>query len=66
MGRIKTSLIKNIGEKLYREHKEEFSTDFEKNKEVVKKYVEIPSKKIRNIVAGYITRLKKLESESAS
>jgi len=64
MGRIKTTMIKNIGEKLYREHKDEFTTDFEKNKEIVKKYVDIPSKKLRNIVAGYITRLKKREEAS--
>jgi len=65
MGRIKTIMVKNIGEKLYREHKEEFTTDFEKNKEIVKKYVDIPSKKLRNIVAGYITRLKKMEKSWA-
>jgi small subunit ribosomal protein S17e len=64
MGRIKTTMIKNIGEKLYKEHKDEFTTDFEKNKEIVKKYVGIPSKKLRNIVAGYITRLKKQETKS--
>jgi small subunit ribosomal protein S17e len=64
MGRIKTTMIKNIGEKLYREHKDEFTTDFEKNKEIVKKYVDIPSKKLRNIVAGYITRLKRQDAES--
>ena len=64
MGRIKTTMIKNIGEKLYREHKDEFTTDFEKNKEIVKKYVGIPSKKLRNILAGYITRLKRREAAS--
>ena len=64
MGRVKTIMVKNIGKKLYKEHKEEFTTDFEKNKEIVKKYVDIPSKKLRNIVAGYITRLKKLEANA--
>jgi hypothetical protein len=28
MGRIKTTMIKNIGEKLYKEHKNEFTTGF--------------------------------------
>lgn len=56
-------MVKIIGEKLYREHKDEFTTDFEKNKEIVKKYVDIPSKKLRNVVAGYVTRLKKRELE---
>jgi len=59
MGRIKTLLIKNIAEKLFEEHAAEFTTSFEKNKELVKKYVDIKSKKLRNAVAGYVTRLKK-------
>jgi len=59
MGRIKTLLVKNIAEKLFEEHGSEFTTDFEKNKELVKKYVDIKSKKLRNVVAGYITRLKR-------
>ena len=59
MGRIKTLLVKNIAEKLFEEHGQEFTTDFEKNKELVKKYVDIKSKKLRNVVAGYITRLKR-------
>jgi small subunit ribosomal protein S17e len=63
MGRVKTRMVKIIGEKLYREHKDEFTTEFEKNKEIVKKYVDIPSKKLRNVVAGYVTRLKKRELE---
>jgi len=63
MGRIKTLMIKNIAERLFREHGEEFTTDFDKNKELVKKYVDIPSKKLRNTVAGYITRLKRREIE---
>ncbi|MEM5815007.1 MAG: 30S ribosomal protein S17e [Candidatus Aenigmatarchaeota archaeon] len=63
MGRIKTLMIKNIGEKLYEKYKDEFTNDFNKNKEIVKKYANIPSRKLRNVVAGYITRLKKRESK---
>jgi len=61
MGRIKTLLVKNIAEKIFEEHKDEFTEDFYKNKELVKKYVDIKSKKLTNIVAGYITRLKSRE-----
>ena len=61
MGRIKTILIKNIAEKLFEDHDLEFTTDFTKNKEIVKRYVDIKSKKLRNTVAGYITRLKRRE-----
>ncbi|HLC66698.1 MAG TPA: 30S ribosomal protein S17e [Candidatus Nanoarchaeia archaeon] len=63
MGRIKTQLIKRITGQLLRAHGEEFSPDFEKNKLVIPKYVELPSKKIRNTIAGYLSRIKKMGYE---
>ncbi len=59
MGRIKTSFIKNLALDLYEKHTDKFTTEFSKNKEIVKELVDIKSKKIRNVVAGYITKLKK-------
>lgn len=59
MGRIKTSFIKHIARDLLEKYPEKFTADFEKNKEVVKQLVEIKSKRIRNIVAGYLTSLKR-------
>ena len=40
-------------------HGSKIDTDFDKNKEVVSSAADIPSKKLRNIIAGYATRLKK-------
>jgi small subunit ribosomal protein S17e len=62
MGRIKTSFIKNIAIELYEKYKERFTTDFSKNKEVVKQVIELKSKKLRNVIAGYITALKRREA----
>ncbi|MBN1377223.1 30S ribosomal protein S17e [Candidatus Woesearchaeota archaeon] len=59
MGRIKTQLIKRVTKELFSSHKDEFSNDFEENKKLVEKFADVPSKKLRNIIAGYITRLKK-------
>ena len=59
MGRIKTQLIKRITLKLYEEHQDEFHTSFEENKAIVEGLVDSPSKKFRNLIAGYITRLKR-------
>jgi len=59
MGRIKTLLVKRITKKLISEYGDEFSTDYSKNKSIVSKFTNISSKKIRNIVAGYATRLVK-------
>ena len=41
------------------EHGDKFDTEFAKNKEIVTKNANITSKKLRNIIAGYATRLKK-------
>jgi len=59
VGRIRTSFIKKVARELYEKHKEKFSDDFEKNKKIVEELAEIKSKKVRNVVAGYITKLMK-------
>lgn len=56
MGRIKTQQIKSAGNQLFADHGDKFSGDFEQNKVVVRQVAEIHSKKIRNILAGYLTR----------
>lgn len=61
MGNIKTSFVKRVGKTIYDKHKEKFTTDYSKNKDIIKQLGNIPSKKMRNIVAGYITSLKKQE-----
>ncbi len=58
MGKIKGKLIKRTSENLLKEGIE-FSEDFEQNKKVLGD--EMPSKKIRNQMAGYLARLKKAE-----
>ena len=59
MGRIKTRVLKSITKEIMEKYGEKFDTDFEKNKVLVAEAADIPSKKLRNIVAGYATRLKK-------
>lgn len=63
MGRIKTRLVKSITKELFEKHGDEITTDFDKNKEVVSKRLDASSKKIRNIIAGYSTRLKKTQDK---
>jgi len=59
MGRIKTTLIKRTGKRLAEENIDKFSKDFKENKKKVGEFVKIPSKKLRNVVAGYMVRLTK-------
>ena len=58
MGKIKTRLIKRTAETLMKEDLG-FSEDFEKNKRILGR--EMPSKKVRNQIAGYIARVKEME-----
>ncbi len=61
MGRIKTSMIKSITFKLYNNNRDKFKDKFEDNKEILKDLIKTESKKLRNIIAGYLTRLVKQE-----
>lgn len=62
MGRIKTKLVKRKVKELIGAHGDEFTEDFEENKKLAEKFMEFPSQKIRNIIAGYVTRLKRKEA----
>ena len=59
MGRIKTMLIKRTTEELMEKEGQDFTTDFGQNKKILDNKLKISSKKMRNVIAGYATRLKK-------
>ena len=58
MGKIKSKMVKRSAERLIKEGVK-FYGDFEKNKKILGNTM--PSKKIRNQMAGYLSRLKKRE-----
>ncbi|MBU1975871.1 MAG: 30S ribosomal protein S17e [Nanoarchaeota archaeon] len=62
MGRIKTKLIKSLTFQLMEVYGDKFTTDFDKNKEILHGKTDMNSKKMRNTVAGYLTRLKKAQN----
>ena len=59
MGRIKTQLIKRLTFELAKNYSDRLTKEFEPNKKVVEELLTESSKKIRNAVAGYLTRLMK-------
>ena len=63
MGRIKLQLTKRTTRKLMEKHKEEFKENFEENKKKVNEFTSVSNKKLRNTVAGYITKLMKKKEE---
>ncbi len=61
MGRIKSKLVKRTSHALLKEENK-FTDNFEENKKLLQG--SILSKKIRNQIAGYITRVKKKKTNS--
>ncbi|MEL9940327.1 MAG: 30S ribosomal protein S17e [Ignisphaera sp.] len=61
MGKVRISVVKRTARKLLQQYGNEFGENFQHNKEVVKKLINTPSKKLRNQIAGYITHLIKVE-----
>ena len=56
MGRIKSKLVKRTSRQLIQKSDETFKKTFEENKKILGRT--LPSKKIRNKIAGYIARIK--------
>lgn len=61
MGKIKSKMVRRSSASMIKEGIN-FSESFEKNKEILGNNT-MPSKKIRNRIAGFLTRLKKQEAE---
>jgi len=62
MGRIKTAEIKIAGRNLVHAHPDSFTVDFERNKAVLNEIkIHIESKRSRNQLAGYITRMMRIK-----
>lgn len=60
MGKVRISIIKRTARELLQKYPDLFTRDFEHNKQVVKKLLDVDSKKLRNKIAGYITHLVKI------
>ena len=56
MGKARATKKKRIADLLLEKHPNVFTVNFEENKRLVSELLDIPSKQLRNDVAGYITR----------
>ncbi len=59
MGNIRPTYIKRIAIELVRKYNDEFSEDFEHNKEKVNELTDVKSTMFRNRIAGYVTTYRK-------
>ena len=64
MGRVRTTFIKRKSLELFSQRKDKFTNNFEKNKKVLDEVVDIPSKQLRNKIAGSIVHLVKQSKET--
>ncbi len=54
---------RRLSEELLQRHPEAFGTDFEENKKALEEMALIPSKRLRNRIAGYIAKSHKQGAE---
>ncbi|AEA13041.1 ribosomal protein S17 [Thermoproteus uzoniensis 768-20] len=64
MGRVKPRYIKSLAAKLLEMYPDKFTDSFEENKKAVAELADLQSKRVRNRVAGYITRIVKARKMS--
>jgi small subunit ribosomal protein S17e len=55
MGAIRPTLVKTVARTVYEKYEPYLDKDFNHNKEVIDKVLPDASKKLRNLVAGYVT-----------
>jgi small subunit ribosomal protein S17e len=63
LGKVRTETVKRVSRELLKRFPERFSGDFESDKQAVNELVSTQSRRLRNRIAGYVTRLKVVEAE---
>lgn len=66
MGKVKTEQIKRVANELMERFPKEFSNNFDENKHAVDALTRGTTTKVRNQIAGYITRTISQETPLAS
>jgi len=61
LGKVRTEIVKRVSLELVDKYPRSFTTDFEQNKQFLNEIGLGVSKKLRNRIAGYITRIVKFE-----
>eukprot|EP01066_Platyproteum_vivax_P012152 Platyproteum_vivax@DN551_c0_g1_i1.p1 len=57
MGRVRTKTVKRVARTLIEKYYAKLSMDFQMNKKVAEEAAIIPSKRLRNKIAGFLTHL---------
>jgi len=66
LGKVRTETVKRAARELIERFPNKFTSEYEANKASVNQLLIAPSKKLRNLIAGYVTRLKMTEAKKAT
>lgn len=66
MGKVRIAAVKKVARELVARYPDKFTTDYESNKKVLADLVDAKTKRLRNRVVGYVTRLKIVEIRRAA
>lgn len=57
MGKVRIAAVKKVARELVERYPDKFTTNYESNKTVLADLVDAKTKRLRNRVVGYVTRL---------
>jgi small subunit ribosomal protein S17e len=66
LGKVKTEQIKRVGKELMARFPNKFTSNFDENKRLVDSLTQGTTTRVRNQIAGYITRKISLAQDSSS
>ncbi len=66
MGKVRIAAVKKTARELITRYPDKFTTDYEANKKTLESLVDAKTKRLRNRIVGYVTRLKIVEGHRAS
>ena len=59
-------MIRKLAGELLEKYPDKFTANYEMNKKLLAELADIPSKKLKNQIAGYISRMKRVEQRSVA
>jgi small subunit ribosomal protein S17e len=59
-------MIRKLASEILEKYPDKFTADYETNKKLLAELADIPSKKLKNRIAGYISQMKRVEQRSVA
>jgi small subunit ribosomal protein S17e len=66
VGKVRIAAVKKVSRELVSRYPDKFSKNYEENKVALSTLVDARTKRLRNRIVGYVTRLKIVEAKRAA